>query len=523
MSGREPDDGLLRRVSRAMFWNASMLPAIMAVNLGAAVLVRRGYGLESGVYDVALGVINTLLVHSGLGVPLTLVQFVPGLERAGGRMAVAQFVRRVAALRLALVAVAVLLLNLFAGTVAATLHLGEGGVWLLRVASMLALLRAGSDLAVRALQALLAHARANLVQLAQAIALLAAVAWALRAGASMTALFIALTLAAAAITIGAGLLVRRQTEAVPAAAGTAADPVTWPRFWRFAIFMYVFEVSHYFETPGFASPALATAAQGTATVALFNVAFQIPMMVVVFILAGLQGVYRPLFARVMAENDPERLRTAFAEITKVQAALLIPSGVGLGLLLPDYILLLFTDRFADAVPLARILCAFIFVETLFNLGNILLSIDHRYRIVFAAHALKIGAAPVFLWLAMRGELVLATAAFGAGRLLASGFSHVAAHRLYGVRFPVAFTVRVALATLLMALAVGVGQLLLPTSWMSAAALTLLGAVVTLLGMRWFAVLGARELDLLRRAGLPGSAVLVRWLSPAPGRRADGGA
>jgi O-antigen/teichoic acid export membrane protein len=515
VSDRDPDDGLLRRVSRAMFWNASLLPAIMAVNLGAAVLIRRGYGLESGIYDVALGVINTLLAHSGLGVPLTMVQFVPGLERSGGRAAVARFIRRVAVLRLALVAVAVLLLNLFAGAVADALHLSDNGVWLLRVASVLALLRAGSDLAVRTLQALLAHARANLVQLAQAITLLAAVAWALSSRASMTVLFIALTGVAAGITIGAGLLVRRETQVLPAMAAASPDEVTWSRFWRFSLFMYVFEVSHYFETPGFASPALAAATGGAATVALFNVAFQFPMMVVVFILAGLQGVYRPLFARVMAEKDPKRVRTAFAEITKVQAALLIPSGVGLGLLLPDYIPLLFTDRFVDAVPLARILCVFIFFESLFNLGNILLSIDHRYRIVFAAHALKIGAAPVFLWLAVRGDLILATAMFGAGRVLASGVGHLAARRLYGVRFPVAFTARVGLSTLLMAIVVGAGQRLLPTSWAAVTALTLVGLAVTLLGMRWFAVLGPREIDLLRRAGLPGSGILLRWLSNVP--------
>ena len=389
MSTPAPDDGLLRRVSRAMFWNASMLPAIMAVNLGAAVLIRRGYGLESGVYDVALGVVNTLLAHSGLGVPPTLVQFVPGLERTGGRAAVTQFLRRVATLRFALLAVAVVLLNLFAGAIAEWLHLGSGGVWLLRVVSVLALLRAGSDLAVRTLQALLSHGRANLVQLAQAVTLLGAVAWALSSGASMTALFVTLTALGAAVTVWAAAMVRRQTRALPTPSPAPADPVTWSRFWRFALLMYMLEVSHYFETPGFASPALAAATGGAATVALFNVAFQFPMMVVVFILAGLQGVYRPLFARVMADNDLDRVRTAFSEISKVQAALLIPSGVGLALLLPDYIPLLFTDRFADAVPLARILCAFIFFETLFNLGHILLSIDHRYRIVFIANALKL--------------------------------------------------------------------------------------------------------------------------------------
>jgi O-antigen/teichoic acid export membrane protein len=305
---------------------------------------------------------------------------------------------------------------------------------------------------------------------------------------------------------------------LPVRPATEPGAVTWSRFWQFALFMFTFEVSHYFETPGFASPALAAATGGAAMVALFNVAFQVPMMVVVVILSGLQGVYRPLFARVMAEKAPERVRTAFAEISKVQAALLIPAGVGLILMLPDYIPLLFTDRFHGAVPLAQILCALIFFETLFNLGNILLSVDHRYAIVLAAHAVRIAAAPVFVWLALRGDMVLATIAFGAGRVLASGLGHVVAHRAYGVRFPVAFTARVCLSTAMMAIVVGAGRLLLPSSWPATVSLTAVGAALTVLGARWFAVLGPRELDILHRAGLPGGATLIAWL--APPRRAS---
>jgi O-antigen/teichoic acid export membrane protein len=495
-----------------MFWNASMLPVIMAVNLAAAVIIRRGFGLESGVYDVAIGVVNTLLAHSGVGVPLTLVQFVPGLEQSGGRGAVARFLRDVAILRLALMLAAVLAVNLVAYPLAEYLSLGDEGVWLLRIVSVLALLRAGSDFAVRALQALLAHFLANAVQLAQAVFLLAATLWAVLSGASIASLMTVLVVAAIAVTTASGVLVLRHTgKPWPGIRGEARE-VTWSRFWRFALLMYVFEVSHYFETPAFASPALAAATGGAETVALFNVAFQFPMMVVVFLLAGLQGVYRPLFARVMADQAPERIRTAFSEVSKVQAAILIPAGVGLALLIPDYIPLLFTGQFAAAVPLAQILCAFMFAETLLNLGNILLSIDHRYPTVLGAHALRIAGAPLFVWFAARGDLTMATVAFGAGRVLASVVGYLAARHRYGVRFPGAFALRVALPTIMMAVAVGLGRLLLPPSWATTGALTLLGALIVIFGVRWFGVLGPRELDVLQRSQLPGGAMLLKWLS-----------
>ena len=39
-----PRPGLLQRVSRAMFWNAALLPMIALVNLAAAIMIRRGFG-----------------------------------------------------------------------------------------------------------------------------------------------------------------------------------------------------------------------------------------------------------------------------------------------------------------------------------------------------------------------------------------------------------------------------------------------------------------------------------------------
>ena len=235
-------------------------------------------------------------------------------------------------------------------------------------------------------------------------------------------------------------------------------------------------------------------------------------MVVVVILAGFQGLYRPLFAGVIAEQSVDRLRTAFSEVSKVQAILLIPAGVGLGLMLPDYITLLFTRQFAAAAPLARVLCACLFVEALLNLGNILLSADHRYSLALTAQALRIVGALGFVWLALRGDVLLATLAFGMGRVLASGFGYLMARQVYGVRLPLAFVARVGLVALVMGVVVALTRLLLPASWLATAVLTVLGAVVALLCVRWFKALGPREIDLLQRAGLPGRVILLQWFT-----------
>ena len=57
-----------------------------------SVLVRRSFGLESGYYDVALGIANSILFYSSLGLSGSLPRFVPELQLTGGTRAAAQLI-----------------------------------------------------------------------------------------------------------------------------------------------------------------------------------------------------------------------------------------------------------------------------------------------------------------------------------------------------------------------------------------------------------------------------------------------
>ena len=59
--------------------------------------------------------------------------------------------------------------------------------------------------------------------------------------------------------------------------------------------------------------------------------------------------------------------------------ILLPAGLGLGVLCADYVPLMFGEVFTPAVPLARILVACIYAAVAFNVPGILLAIDERYR------------------------------------------------------------------------------------------------------------------------------------------------
>ena len=505
---------LLRRAARSLAWNALLLPLVTALNLAAAVLIRRTFGLESGRYDVLIGLLNTLLFYSSLGIPVSFTQFLPQVESSGGgRRAVRAFVLRAGALRLGLAVMAVVAVNLLARPLAARLPLGEGAPALVALLSLVLLLRAATEVAVRTLQALLRHLAANLAQLLQAFALAAALAAVLARGGGMQAVLAALALAAALVAAFAWSRVVAAWRSLPERPGGDGDrfPVPWRRFWGFALFMYLFDLSTYFSGPAYAATALGAVTSAVAPVALFAVAFQIPQMIVVVVLAGFQGLYRPLFSRLVQAPDRTPLRTAYAEVSKVQAALLLPAGVGLWILLRDLIPLLFGSEFVAAVPLARVLTAALFAEALLNLGNIVLSVDRRYGAVLAAQSLRLLAAVAFPWVAGGGHLLAAAVVFGTGRVAAVAAGTVMARRRYGTALAWPFVARLVAPTLAMAAIVLVIGAALPPGWPRVVTMAVGGASAFLAAMRRLGVLGPRELDLLRRAQLPGGSRIIAWL------------
>ena len=494
-----------------MFWNAVLLPLITLVNLVSAIVIRRYFGFASGIYDVVIGIVNSLQHYSSLGIPESVTQFVPRLEHHG-RASVLVFLRRAAMLRLAALGTIVGLAAFFAEPLASRFGFGDGGTALIYLACGLTVFRAVSLLAIRALEALLCHREANAVQLLHAVLIAGAVFYAFARGLDMRAVIGVLVAAAILISVAAALALRRALVAVPrGSAGSTQVPAR--RFWQFSLFMYGFGWLNYVLTPAFASPAIAVATGSEATVALFNVGLQIPMMVSTLVLSGFRGLYRPLFARVLEHGDAQQLRRTFDLVSRVQAAMLIPTGAGLAIMAPDYIRLFFGAQFADAGPLAVVLTLFLFAESLFNIGRIALSADERYRDVLTAQLARMAAVPALITLAATGHLLGAAAAFGAGRLAANLIAYFMARKRYGVRFPAAFALRVAGPVLVMTAVLVPLRGITGTGWVPVLSLTALGAAIVLAGLRAFRVLSKDDVDLIARSKIPLGASITRWLGP----------
>jgi len=513
---------LLHKVSRSVFWNALLFPLIAVLNAVLSILIRRGFGLQSGIYDVLIGLMASVILYSSLGIPNSLTKWLPELQITRGRAAVASLLRGALLLRLGFLVLILIPLNLWAAPLAENLGLGPNGILYVRIITVLILGRAVFEIAIQALQAFLAHLSAGLLTLAQAALDPAMIALSFVLGYGMGGTFLGLAISATVLSVVAMARLAQVFRISSEEAESAAAPQNsrddlgglTKRITQFALFTYAFHLSIYFARPAFASPALAAVLGDIGQVALFTTGFQVPAMVVALVVAGFRGVYRPLFARLRAGGDLEKVRRAYNVMGKIQFLLLIPAATGLGIMVADYIPLVYTSEFAGSVPIAQVMVVLLFAETAFNLGNIILSIDEQYRPVLLAQSIRVLSVPLFLWAASQSGILVAAAVLGTARLMSAILATLIARAKYRVRLPWAFAGRVALVSLVMAIVLVVGRALWPTSPLQATVLTFVGMGVFVLGIRMGRLLGDEEIDLIRRSQLPGHRLLVRWLAPA---------
>ena len=509
-----PAEPLAHSVSRSVFWNAVLLPLIAALNLVLAMIVRRSFGLDSGVYDIGIGILTTLLIYSALGIPTSLTKFLPELEASQGRQAARGFLLRAGSIRMIILAVVLVPLNLLAAPLAARYpELGTQGALFLHLISALVVLRAVVELAYKALYSTFNQLAVNVLSLVQAVLDPALTALALWWGWGMAGVFGALVCSSSVLVL---LSVARASRTLatttplesPAAAGTGRESLL-----RFAGFTYVYELSLYFAGAHFASIALAAVLRDQQQVALFATGYKTALMTIVIVVSSFRGLYRPMFARLRARGDGDQLRRAFSAMSKVQLALLMPAGIGLAIMIADYLPVLYGPAFVPAVPIGRALVPLLFAETALNLGLIMLSVDERYREVLTAQAVLFLGAPLFLFTAATAGLVPAAVVYGLLRLSAVGLGYRRARRLHGVAFPWAFAARLLPACAMMTAALLVGRGLWPASPLEALSLTGAGVLVYALGLRLTRVIGEQEIELLERARFPGRRWVRAWLVP----------
>jgi O-antigen/teichoic acid export membrane protein len=502
---------LLHDVSRSVFWNTALLPLVTAAGLLLSILVRRTFGLESGLYDVALGIATSILFYSGLGLAGSLPKFLPELQVNAGREAIRRFVMRLGSIRLALVIAILVPLNMGAQPFAATLGLGSGGARYIHLLSAIVIGRAVLDFAYRTFDAFFQQVRVNVLSLIHGLLDLGLVAMAVTLGLQVQGVIGALGASAIVLAAVASIGVIRHIGTLPQASASLNHAPAPARIWKLSGVTYLRDLSLYFATPAFASPVLLKMLGGPEPVALFTTSYFIASSTVTLVVSGFRGVYRPAFAHLMAGGDRAQLQRAFDLLNKIQILAVVPAGFGLAVMVGDYLPLLYGDPFIAAVPVARVMVVLLFAETAMAVALLMLWVDERYRAVLGANFVMIAGAPLFIVAAGYFGLIAAAVVLGGSRLAASIGGYLVARRIYGVRYPWSFAGRVGLASFIMAGVLVTIRQRWHTSILEAATLTILGLLIVLVALRVLRVLSPGDIDVLERTSIPGKQLLVRWL------------
>ena len=512
---RQP--GLLHDVSRSVFWNTALLPVVTAAGVLLSIVVRRSFGLESGVYDVVLGIANSILFYSSLGIAGTLPRFLPELEVRGGRRAASWLVWRLASIRLGVLLVIVAALIVFEDPIAVQFNLGSDGTVYVRWMSALLVGRALLDFLYRALDSFLQQLSVNLLSLLNGILDVCLAGLAVLMGFQIPGVVVALAASASVTAIIAIFVVVAQLRKVPEEPPRMPHTMAHARIWKLSGVTYARDLSLYFATPAFASPVLLKTFGGPEPVAIFATSYFVAASTVTLVVSGFRGIYRPAFAHVMAAGKRAQLQRAFDLMNKMQVLAVVPAGAGLAVMVGDYLPLLYGEPFSAAVPVARVLVVLLFAETALAVALLVLWVDEQYRPVLIAQAMMIAGAPLFIWTSAQFGLVPSALVLGGSRLAASVLGYIEARRLYGVRYPWRFAAKVTVVSLTMVASLAAVRAVWPTSLIEAVTCTLLGVFVVAVCLRLFRVLGPGELELLARTSIPGRHLLARWLGSSPAR------
>jgi O-antigen/teichoic acid export membrane protein len=325
-----------------------------------------------------------------------------------------------------------------------------------------------------------------------------------------------------AVALAAWQVARVGRELGTGEAGAPADHTLPRRFARFAAMSYFIQITTWFYDIQFVTFVLVALGLRLEQVALLAFAYKFAKDYLGYVYIPFSGVLTPLLSRIRGRQDPAALPETYGSLTRIFALLLIPAGVGLALLAPRLLALLY-PRYTDTAVLIYLLIAFTFAESLLSVPHNVLMVYERYRPVLLSRALALLSVPLLALLVPSWGLIGAAVAVGAARLLSRLATFVNIRQGLGLRFPFGFVARVLAATLLFGLPL---LFLLPawplpadaTGWTgkAAAALSLgvlaaLSGVGYLLALRLLGGLDEQERKRILSLKLPFKSALARLL------------
>lgn len=461
---------LASQVSRAVVWNTLFVPLRMLAEVIATLvklnlLSPASYGLLALISGASAGLGTAV----DLGTARALPKYIPETYKAGGPRATLRLLLNVLGLQLAafLVISTGLLLSSagFLGSLRtriledARLDIAARGdllqfvqdyAWLIFAAILLALFLSGIcyDILMAYLNSFFKQRAWNSIALATGLLPPLLSAGAILAGWGLQGVLVAMILSPAiAVALAIWQVGRFWTETFQRSNVPTFQRSLLPRgFVRYSGVSYLMTMTDYLASAQFA--VFLAADVGDAAVLAAGAA--LVRMILAYLYTPMVGVQVPLFTRVRA-GEGGTLLGAYQSLIRLQVLLMVPGGIGL-MILAHTALLVISPNYTAAAAIVWILVPCLFLESLLTTAHNALIVHEHLRIIVLSRLLTI-LVFVALALTLRATfgIVGVALAFGLARLTSGFWVTANGFRLLGLRWPWRFTLRVLLASGVMAL------------------------------------------------------------------------
>src|SRR6266508_2060539 len=522
------------QVSRAVAWNVLFVPLrllseIIATLIKLSVLAQASYGL--------LGIISS--TNSGLGTYIdlgtgrALPKFIPESNKIGGRRAVIRLllVSLAAQTALLLICGAVMLalraryLGCLSQRVTTSkvprvdqqhliLFIQQSGGLLIAAILLVLLFGIFYDVLMAYLNSFFKQRAWNSITLVVQLMSPLLTAAAILAGWDVAGVVVVMVFVpAVAIVLVGWQVLRHQRELT--VQPQPDDTGRWlpPGFVRYCGVSLLMTGTDFLASAGFAL----FFARDVIDIAILNAGVNIVKVLLAYLYTPMVGVQVPLFTRVRA-GEGGTLQGAYQSLIRLQVLLLVPGGVGL-LLLARPIFALLQAAYVDAAPLVWILVPCLFLESLLTTAHNALIVYEKLKIIIISRLLTLISVPLVVVLLPQFGIAGAALAFSLARVLAGVWVTANGFRLLGLRWPWRFTLRVGLASAVMALVVGLLSSLITLPAVDAPRLTRLallppltviagaGAISFLIVLRLLGGIDVQDRRQITQMRLP----LKRWI------------
>ena len=510
-------DSIESKIGKAFFWNSLILPMSGVASFLGLIFVARSLSLSDfGIYAIINSIITLSIGYGDLGVSTGASKFLPEIAVKEGKRGVSQLLKYLFQFKCAVGCLTFIILLFFAQVFSSWFKIDETYFFIFPYIGVIVFLDSFYYLFHNLLWATFEQKKANLFTFGFTIFQPLLIILFIVQGWGIRGILIAMTISSllrAAGFLFLGILKVRNMEEVRGEGATGEN--YFARFLRVSLFGYFDKVSNYLFSIPFITLLFALYL-GKEEIALFSLAGEFSLRFLSLSLTPTHGWILPLFSTVFASKLEDQVKATFSDTIKIVTFLSIPLGTFLYVFVHPLILYLYSNKFLLAVPIAKILIVFYFLEyTVLAVANAILIAGEELKTYFWIKAIFFLFIPLYFLIIPWSGIIGTAYFYGITRLLVALSLILAVLKIFRFKFPYEFYGKVMLSAGIVvslseiALSISGAPFLRSMFWVSMEGILFLMVYALIIkGLRLF---GRDEKELLMKMKIPYIHKLLRWV------------